>query len=104
MPTCTGGGLPQCMLGYTHSPWAELLTHACENITFPQLRLRTVVKRRFFFILSGERFYLDLDGYSNTNQLETDLYEMGALVERFFNNQVTKIITNKKEVTSLNIY
>ena len=54
-------------------------------------------------ILSGERFYLDLDGYSNTNQLETDLYEMGALVERFFNNQVTKIITNKKEVTSLNI-
>ena len=32
------GGLPQCMLGYTPPPWTELLIHACENITFPQLR------------------------------------------------------------------
>ena len=24
-------------------PWTEFLTHACENITFPQLRLRTVI-------------------------------------------------------------
>ena len=23
-------------------PWTEFLTHACENFTFPQLRLRTV--------------------------------------------------------------
>ena len=29
--------------GYTSpSLWTEFLTHACENITFPQLRLRTV--------------------------------------------------------------
>ena len=28
----------QCMLGYTPSPlWSEFLTHACENITFPQI-------------------------------------------------------------------
>ena len=27
-----------------HPPlWTEFLTHACENITFPQLRLRTVM-------------------------------------------------------------
>ena len=29
----------------THAPpllWTEFLTHACENITFPQLLLRTV--------------------------------------------------------------
>ena len=32
-----GGCLLQCMLGYT-PPWTEFLTHACENITFPQLR------------------------------------------------------------------
>ena len=38
----------QCMLGYTYPvhagipPWTEFLTHACENITFPQLLLRTV--------------------------------------------------------------
>ena len=40
---CTGQGgcLPQCMLGYTPL-WTEFLTHTCENITFPQLRLRTV--------------------------------------------------------------
>ena len=25
--------------------WTEFLTHACENITFPQLRLRTVIIR-----------------------------------------------------------
>ena len=29
--------------GVSGSPlWTELLTHACENITFPQLRLRTI--------------------------------------------------------------
>ena len=32
-----GGG------GSVHHPlWTEFLTHACENITFPQLLLRTV--------------------------------------------------------------
>ena len=31
-----------CMPGYTppHPLWTEWITHACENITFPQLRLR----------------------------------------------------------------
>ena len=28
--------------GGVHAPWTEFLTHACENITFLQLRLRTV--------------------------------------------------------------
>ena len=27
--------------------WTEFLTHTCENITFPQLRLRTVIKEKF---------------------------------------------------------
>ena len=26
-------------------PWTEFLTHACENITFPQLRLQTVITK-----------------------------------------------------------
>ena len=32
--------------GGAHLPplWTEFLTHACENITFPQLRLRAVIK------------------------------------------------------------
>ena len=30
-----------CLGVYTSPPWTEFLTHACENITFPQLRLRT---------------------------------------------------------------
>ena len=34
--------LRQCMLGYTPL-WTEFLTHACENITFAQLLLRTVM-------------------------------------------------------------
>ena len=60
------GGLPQCMLGYTPwawawtPPWADTptplglgldtpnptvnrMTDRCKNITFPQLRLRTVI-------------------------------------------------------------
>ena len=37
---CLGGGLS----GGVHLPFlrTEFLTHACKNITFPQLRLRTV--------------------------------------------------------------
>ena len=31
-----------CMLGYTPQ-WIEFLTHACENITFPQLLFRAVI-------------------------------------------------------------
>ena len=62
--TSTQGGLPggvsaqevsahgcispgRCLADVPHPtphppPWTEFLTHACENITFPQLRLRTV--------------------------------------------------------------
>ena len=35
-----GGCLPRGM--YTSPLWTEFLTHTCENITFPQLSLRTV--------------------------------------------------------------
>ena len=38
-----GGGVSAC--GVYTSPRTEFLTHACENITFPQLRLRTVITR-----------------------------------------------------------
>ena len=33
-------------------PWTEFLTHACENITFPQLLLRMVI---MFFIQMGHQ-------------------------------------------------
>ena len=43
---CPGGGV--CV----HLPlWTEFLTHACENITFPQLRFRTVMKHALNFII-----------------------------------------------------
>ena len=38
---CPGGCLPSLFL------WTEFLTHACENITFPQLRLRTVITQTY---------------------------------------------------------
>ena len=40
---CLPGGvyIPACN-GADEPPWTEFLTHACENITFPQLLLRTV--------------------------------------------------------------
>ena len=34
--------LSHCMLGYTLPLWTEGMTHAFENITFPQLLLRAV--------------------------------------------------------------
>ena len=45
---CLGGCLPRregCLPGGCTPPplWTEFLTHACENITFPQLLLRTVM-------------------------------------------------------------
>ena len=41
-----GGSVSQHALGADNPPplWTEFLTHASENITFPQLRLRTVEK------------------------------------------------------------
>ena len=36
-----GGGV--CLGGDVYHPWTRFLTHACENITFPQLLLRTVM-------------------------------------------------------------
>ena len=35
-----------CMLGYTLPHCGQFLTHACENITFPQLLLRMVITDR----------------------------------------------------------
>ena len=37
---CLGGVTARGV--YTFLPWTEFLTHACENITFPQLLLQTV--------------------------------------------------------------
>ena len=58
------GCLPQCMLGYMPSAcwdtsrlWTEFLTHACENITFPQLLLWTVTR------LSDPTFDPGLENY-----------------------------------------
>ena len=55
-PRCLRGihPLPSCILGYTtptqlnagiHALWTEWMTHACENITFPQLHLWAVKMR-----------------------------------------------------------
>ena len=38
------GHRPKWAWTWTLPLWTEFLTHACENITFPQLRLRTVMK------------------------------------------------------------
>ena len=43
----SGGGvcLPARGVSARHPPGTEFLTHACENITFPQLRLRTATRK-----------------------------------------------------------
>ena len=40
---CVSGGVSQHMQWGRQPPWTEFLTHAYENITFPQLLLRTVI-------------------------------------------------------------
>ena len=47
---CQGGCLP-CE-GVYPLLWTEFLTRACENITFPQLQLRTVTKIKKLYLLS----------------------------------------------------
>ena len=42
-----------CPGGYTSPLWTEFLTHACENITFPQLLLRTVTNSCNWFPYSS---------------------------------------------------
>ena len=42
-----GGGVYPGGSGRHPLLWTEFLTHACENITFPQLPLRTVINERF---------------------------------------------------------
>ena len=44
LPPGYGSGDLQCVLGYHHPPPVNRITDTCENITFPQLRLRTVIK------------------------------------------------------------
>ena len=41
---CVGGG-SVCGIHTPLPPWTEFLTHACENITFPQLLLQSVTKQ-----------------------------------------------------------
>ena len=46
IPACIGKGVyAQCMLGYTPPP-VNRITDRCKNITFPQLRLQTVMIKR----------------------------------------------------------
>ena len=40
----SGVGGCVCLRVYTSPLWTEFLTHACENITFPQLLMRVVIK------------------------------------------------------------
>ena len=57
-PSDGGGCLPG---GCVHSTlWTEFLTHACENITFPQLCLRTV---KIIKIFCRFQFNMDLWKY-----------------------------------------
>ena len=52
-----GGGASQHALRQTPSPRTEFLTHACKNISFPQLRLWTVIIR-YTILLSQVPRYL----------------------------------------------
>ena len=49
MAACNGADTPL---------WTDFFTHACENITFPQLLLRTVITVFGLFTLSESEFFL----------------------------------------------
>ena len=61
---CPGG---VCQRVYTSHPRTEFLTHACENITCPQLRLRTV-KIGLNFVMCERT----LSPSSDCNSIHTD--------------------------------
>ena len=55
---CPGGFVSQHAVGQTPpSLWTAFLTHTCENITFPQLLLRTVITSAFKFQHGLLRFF-----------------------------------------------
>ena len=50
LPLATHAPLPRMPPCHTpHPMWTEFLTHACENITFPQLLLRTVTSDKILY-------------------------------------------------------
>ena len=68
---CLPRGMSACQWGVclpggclADPPWTEFLTHACGNITFPQLRLRTVLKDLYCLIFL---FYFRPTGDSRQN-------------------------------------
>ena len=72
-----GGCLPRgrgvCLEGVHPPLWTEFLTHTCESIIFPQLRLRTVTTRilpdlfSIFVFVIGIMLYFDTNVDVDTN-------------------------------------
>ena len=82
---CSGGVSAPVHAGIqTPLLWTEFLTHACENITFLQLRLRTVINRM------GQRF----------NEKPLPLSECSSLQLGAFKN----ILNSRKESSYENVY
>ena len=63
--------LPISFWDISPPPWTEFLTHACENITFPQLLLRPVkiffnMLLEFFFMFVGSHIIYQRYTFDNT--------------------------------------
>ena len=69
---CPGGCLTD-----TPPSWTEFLTYACENITFPQLRLRTVIN-------TAQKFRsLKVKVECNTTWLTKEFFAFSCIVCRY---------------------
>ena len=76
-----GRCVPQCMLGYTPpSLWTEFLTHACENITFPQLRKD--VKMHSVYVVPNRQLHIYI--YIYIGAPPSKLKTMGEIGTEFF--------------------
>ena len=67
---CLPGGVFTCQEGCLEDTplWTEFLTHACENITFPQLRLRMVMNENISLYVPFTRELRKRQKFDATNR------------------------------------
>ena len=89
-----GGCIPACTEADTPPPWTEFLTHACENITLAQLRLRPVTTRSIVFSEQMEHLKFLVQDFpatdtKKTKQTHKSLYQFVQILQWLKPNLLT---------------
>ena len=80
--------------GLGHPPWTKFLTHDCKNITFPQLRLRTV--KRLLCMENRKAFsVLESHGFLNRQEKSAKIAQNTGKVREFQTNVIYYLVIFK---------